>query len=454
VTSVREPAPSAASDAHEARLTRRIGWIAATAIVINSTIGTGIFQRPAAVVREAGSLEAGFVVWVLGAIIALCGALSVAELAVRFPRAGGLYEPLRQRYGERLAFVYGWAQVALLAPSAIGSFCLLGAGALGSLLGWPEGTETPLALAILALVVGSAMLGTRFGAAQQTSITAVKYAGVITLAVVGLALPFDPTPVAPLATDVTVRTELSVAGMFAALIAAMWAYDGWADLTALAGEVREPRTTLPRALVLGTVLVGVSYLLVVAGAGRVLGLEGLRNAGSGANMTAMLVAERTAGTLGRQALALLIAVSATGGAMASVLTHSRAFVPMATDGNFFRALGVVTERGVPARALLVLGALGAIYVGSSSFEALTDAFVVGYFPFYALAVLSVFNARDTLPEGSFRMPLFPLPPLLFLMGAAMVIGGALLELSTSALMAFAVLISGIPISILYRRLQG
>ena len=137
--------------------------------------------------------------------------------------------------------------------------------------------------------------------------------------------------------------------------------------------------------------------------------------------------------------------------MASVLTHSRAFVPMATDGTFFRALGVVDGRGVPARALLALGVLGAIYVVSSSFEALTDAFVVGYFPFYALAVLSVFTGRATLPEGSFRVPLFPLPPLIFLAGAAMVIGGALLELSSSALMAFGVLLSGVPISLLYQR---
>ncbi len=445
-----ERATAPADDAHEARLTRRIGWIAATAIVINSTIGTGIFQRPASVVREAGSLEAGFLVWIFGAVIALCGALCVAELAVRFPRAGGLYEPLRQRYGERLAFVYGWAQVALLAPSAIGSFCLLGAGAVGSLLGWPEGSERPLAIAILIFVVGSALLGTRFSAAQQTSITAVKYAGVITLAVVGLALPFTPAVVPPLE-EVVVRTEPSAAGLFAALIAAMWAYDGWADLTALAGEVKEPRTTLPRALALGTILVGVAYLLVVAGAGRVLGLEGLRSAGSGANMTAMLVAERTAGSVGRQALALLIAISATGGAMASVLTHSRAFVPMATDGTFFRALGVVSSRGVPVRALVVLGTLGAIYVASSSFEALTDAFVVGYFPFYALAVVTVLVGRAALPEGGFRVPLFPVPPVVFLVGAAMVIVGALLELSPSALMAFGVLLSGIPISLLYQR---
>ena len=164
---------SVAPEASESRLQRSIGWVAATAIVVNSTIGTGIFQRPAAVAREAGTLPASVAVWVAGAIIAMAGALSVAELSARHPRAGGLYEPLRRAYGDRTAFAYGWAQVALLAPSAVGSFCLLGGGAVASLLGWPEGSERPIAPVLLALMVGSALVGPRGSAAQQTAVTVV-----------------------------------------------------------------------------------------------------------------------------------------------------------------------------------------------------------------------------------------------------------------------------------------
>ena len=438
--------------AQEALLRRELGWIAATAIVINSTIGTGIFQRPAAVVREAGSLELAALVWVVGAVIALCGALSVAELSVRFPRAGGLYEPLRQTYGAHTGFVFGWAQIALLAPSAVGSFCLLAGGALGALLGWPEGTEKPLSLAVLVLVLGSALVGTKLGAAQQTAITSLKYAGVITLGLVGLFATFDPPAPVALVAGVTVRTEGSVVGFLAALIAAMWAYDGWADLTALAGEVKDPQRTLPRALVLGTMLVALAYLGVVLGDARVLGLSGLRSSGSGSAMAAMRVAEATSGPPGRTALSLLVAISATGGAMASMMTHSRAFLPMATDGTFFRGLGVVSATGVPVRALLVMGGLAALYLLSGTFESLTDAFVVGYFPFYALAVLSVFRWRRE-PSVGFLAPLHPLPALLFLLGAAMVIVGSLLDVGPSTALAFGVLALGIPISLAYRRLR-
>lgn len=434
----------------EGRLRRDVGWVAATAIVVNSTIGTGIFQRPAAVVREAGSLGHAALVWVVGALIALAGALSIAELSARFPRAGGLYEPLRRAYGDHVGFVYGWAQIALLAPSAIGSFCLLAGGAVASLLGWPEGSEKPLAATILVLVLLSALLGTRLSAAQQTGITALKYAGVITLGVVGMFAAFDP----PAAVEVTLPFQRvpTVAGFLAALIAAMWAYDGWADLTALGGEVKDPQRTLPRALITGTLLVALAYLGVVIGDARVLGLEGLRGAGTGARMAGMLVAEATFGDAGLYALGLLIAISATGGAMASMLTHSRAFIPMATDGTFVRSLGTVSERGVPTRALLAMGALSLLYLGSSSFEQLTDAFVVGYFPFYALAVLSIFRFRRAPSEG-FRAPLHPLPALVFLGGAAMVIGGALLRFDASAGIAFAVLALGVPISMVYQRLR-
>lgn len=438
-----------APDASEARLSRSIGWIAATAIVVNSTIGTGIFQRPAAVAREAGSLPASFAVWIVGAIIALAGALSVAELSTRHPRAGGLYEPLRQAYGDRTAFVYGWAQVALLAPSAVGSFCLLGGGAVASLLGWPEGSERPIALGLLALMVGSALLGTRTGAAGQTVVTAVKYGGVVLLAVAGLLGP--AIVVGASAEPLPFRDAPTALGLSAALIAAMWAYDGWADLTALAGEVRTPNVTLPRALVLGTLLVAVAYLSVVIGTSRVLGLDGLRAAGSGARMPAMLVADAAAGDAGRRALGVLIAISATGGGMASVLTHSRALIPMATDGTFFRALGHVNERGVPSRALALLAVLSATYVLSGSFEALTDAFVVGYFPFYALAVATTLRGPATTAPGSFRIPLAPLPAVVFLVGAAMVIGGALLRADGVAALAFGVLLAGIPLSMAYQR---
>jgi amino acid transporter len=232
----------------------------------------------------------------------------------------------------------------------------------------------------------------------------------------------------------------------------MWAYDGWADLLGLGGEVRTPERTMPRALAVGTLAVAVVYLAVALGAARVLGLSGLSAAGSGADMAAMRVAELTLGSGARRAMSALIFVSATGGAMASILTHSRAFVPMASDGTFFRSLGEVSERGVPTRAVLSMGLLGAVYVSSSTFEQLTDAFVVGYYPFYALAVIGMWRLRRTDGPAPFAAPLQPLWAVIFLSLTAVLVIGSLLELDSSAALAFGVLALGVPISLAYRRL--
>lgn len=453
--------PGAAGDAAprapsgEGALRREIGLVAATAIVVNATIGTGIFRTPAQVLREAGTLGAALAVWVVGAVIALAGALSIAELAAAMPRAGGLYEFLRRLYGPRVAFVYGWTKVILLAPGSVGSFALLAADALLGLTGSSGEHARPVALAVVAILGTLTLMGVRANAAQQTVVTVVKIAGVLTLALVGLALPFDATP-HPTPTEPFALTP-SALGMASALVAAMWAYDGWADLAALGGETRSPGRTLPRALLGGTLCVAVLYLLANLAYARVLGQDGLRASGSGTAMAAMRLSELTLGDAGRRALSGLLLVSTVGGCMASLLTSSRAFVPMASDGTFFRALGAVdAPSGVPRVAVISTTVLGGVYVLSSSFESLTDAFVVGYFPFYALAVIALLLLRRREPglERPFRVPLYPLPPLVFLVGALFVMAGALGDLSASSVAAFTVMLSGLPASWLYARMRA
>lgn len=445
-------AAAAPTGAGEAALRREIGVFAATAIVVNATIGTGIFRTPAQVLRDAGTMEAALAVWVAGAVIALAGALSIAELAASMPRAGGLYEFLRRLYGPRVAFVYGWTKVILLAPSSVGSFALLAADALLSLTGADAAYARPVALGVV-LVLGALTLGgVHASAIQQTIVTVMKITGVLALGLLGLALPYDVAPSeAPTVAFALAPTAL---GMASGLVAAMWAYDGWADLAALGGETRAPGRTLPRALLFGTLAVAALYLLVNLAYARVLGEEGLRASGSGSAMAAMRLADLTLGETGRRALSGLVLVSTVGGCMASLLTSSRAFVPMATDGVFFRALGAVEpRRGVPRVAVVSTSLLGCAYVLSSSFESLTDAFVVGYFPFYALAIVALMVLRRREPDLArpFRVPLYPLPPLVFLLGAACVLGGAIGDLSVSSAAAFGIMLSGLPASWLYGR---
>ncbi|UJR82345.1 APC family permease [Sandaracinus amylolyticus] len=443
--------------AGESSLRREIGTLAAAAIVVNATIGTGIFKKPAEVVRQAGSIEAALLVWVLGAAVALAGALCFAELSASMPRTGGIYEYLRRAWGPRLAFLYGWSKMTLLLPSAVGSFALLAAESIAALAGWEQDRtrDAVVAMAVIAGCAGANVLGVRASALQQALITSVKYAGVMLLAVIGLLAPLVASAEVPVPDEMPAFASApTAAGVFAALVAAMWAYDGWADLSSLAGETRDPSRTLPRALVVGTLAVGVAYLLANLGYARVLGVEGLRRSTEGSGMAAAHLATLTLGAAGRALLASLVLVSCVGGCMASLLTNSRTFVPMATDGVFVEWLGRVWARtGVPANAIVIGAILGAAYVSSRSFEQLTDAFVVGYFPFYTLAVLGLFRMRAKEPDlpRPFRVPLHPLPAIVFLIGAACVMAGAATGLDGSSAIAAIVIAAGVPVSFVWLR---
>jgi amino acid transporter len=276
----------------------------------------------------------------------------------------------------------------------------------------------------------------------QTLVTAVKYGGLAVLAIAGLALPFTPVAAGPMP-----PMNVTIGGVLAALVSVMWAYDGWADLASLAAETRDPERTLPRALIFGTLAVGAIYLVTNVGYARVLGLSGLVTAGAGVEMPGARLAHATLGALGARALSALVVVSCVGGAMASLLTNSRALVPMATDGTFIRALGRVDPTsGTPRLAVVVTGVLGALYVVSRRFEELTDGFVVGYFPFYALAIVALFVLRRREPELPRPFRANSVFPIVFLAGAALVLGGAVLDGGQRMLVPAAILSMGVALS--------
>ena len=443
----------------EQHLRRDIGTWLGVLIVINSTIGTGIFKVPAKVARMSGSIGASFVVWVFGAVVALCGALTLAELAAAIPRAGGIYEYLRRAWHPAVGFVLGWAKLTLLIPSAVGSFAKLSAEAIGSLLGLPPSVMRDSAVSV-AIVVGCMavnLFGVRSSAIQQGVVTILKYAGVAFLAVVGLLVPVAvgmhvPAPAKP----EPFHSTPTLSGMFVSLVSVMWAYDGWADLSNMAGEVKNPSRTLPRAFIGGTLAIAVIYLMANAGYASAIGLDGLRNSTTGSNMAAANLAYVTLGNAGRALLSLLIIVSCIGGCMSSLMTGSRIFVPMATDGQFVRAIGWVSPRGVPVRAVLLSATMGVVYVLFRSFEQLTDAFVVGYFPFYALAIGAVFVLRRREPDlpRPFRVPLYPIVPLVFLAGAVVLMIGALDDVDRTAFFALGVVLAGLPVWAVWRRLAA
>jgi APA family basic amino acid/polyamine antiporter len=236
----------------------------------------------------------------------------------------------------------------------------------------------------------------------------------------------------------------------------MWSYDGWADVSSLSAEAREPGRTLPRALFLGTLAVTAAYVLVNVGYVRVLGEAGIAASGSGADMVAMKAAELALGEGGRRILAALVFSSCVGACMVGVLTGSRVFVSMAADGLFVHRLGVVSVRnGAPVPAVLLTSALGVVYLSVRSFEQLTDSFVAGMFPFYILAVLSLFVLRRREPAlpRPFRTPFAPGVAAVFLLGAFGLLWGALGDVHGVAYAAFGVMLAGLPLGVWVARMR-
>jgi APA family basic amino acid/polyamine antiporter len=444
----------------EAALRREIGLVAGTLVGVNAMIGTGIFKKSAPIARLVGSIEAMMLVWVAGGVIALAGALSLAELAAAMPRTGGLYEYIRRAFGETPAFLLGYTRLVLLIPSALGSFAELAAEALVALVGLPSTPANLDAVAITVIVVCAAvnLAGVRVSALQQAVVTGVKYVGVLALGVVGLTLAAGPLSFTewPASTD-PVASSLSAGGVFAALVAVMWAYDGWSDLSSLAGEVKDPTRTLPRAFVIGTLATTLVYLAVNAAYARVLGFEGVTRSTVGEHMVAANLATATLGPIGLQTLAALVFLACLGASMSTLLTGPRVLVAMAADGVFFESLGrVEASSGVPRRAVLISAILGVLYVLVQSFEQLTNAFVVGLFPFYMLGVAAVIRLRRLEPElhRPFRVPLYPLVPAVFLVGAACTMAGAMRDVTSSTGVALLIVFVGVPVERLHRRFTG
>jgi amino acid transporter len=353
-----------------------------------------------------------------------------------------------------VAFWYGWTRLTLLGPSAAGSFARLAAESFDAMSGLaPNPTrQTGVASTVLIVCTLVNLSGVRTASTGQALLTALKFLGLVLL---GLAC-VTAAPALPQAVASQAPAALTLQGAFAGLVSVMWSYDGWADVSSLSAEAKEPGRTLPRALFLGTLAVTAAYVLVNVGYVRVLGDAGIASSGSGADMVAMKAAEQALGESGRRILATLVFASCVGACMVGVLTGSRVFVSMAADGLFVHKLGAVSVRnGAPVPAVLLTSALGVVYLSVRSFEQLTDSFVAGMFPFYILAVLSLFVLRRREPALTrpFRTPFAPGVAAVFLLGAVGLLWGALGDVHGVAYAAFGVMLAGLPLGVLVARMR-
>ncbi len=446
------------------RLTRRLGLWSAVAVLVGSTIGSGIFRTPASVAQRIDDVPLFLLAWVVGAVVVLCGALTYSELAAAFPRSGGVYVFVRESFGRLPAFLFAWAELWVIRPGAYGAIGItasaytlrtfgLDPAAIVAAIGPIDIRAEQLLGAGYIILVGTVnYFGIHRGAVLQNVSTVFKVGALALLVVLGFALGTRSAAL-PAGGIFAQRAAVGLSPFLLAMVAILWAYDGWADLAFVGGEVRDPQKILPRALLLGTATVVVLYL----GANLVylylIPIEQMKHA----ELVAADVARLVIGPAGVVVVSGAIAVSTFGTLNGSMMTAPRIFFAAAEDGVFPKLLARVDPKNhSPTAAVVLMTVMGTIFILIRKFTALADQFIIGIWPFYALAVAGVFVLRRTRPqlERPYRTWGYPVVPLVFLVAALFLLGNYLVRETVSFAVDIGIILTGVPIYLWLAWRQG
>ncbi len=437
-------------DAWGERLPRRLGLISAVAVLVGSTIGSGIFRVPASVAGRITEPGPFLLAWAVGGLIALCGALTYAELAAALPRSGGVFAYILEAFGPLPAFLFGWSALAVIRASALGAISTIFAEYFGYFVPLTAPQIQYVAAAAIVTVGLFNYFGVNVAALLVNLTTVVKYGALIALA--ALAFLVGKGTTANFGPVWGGGVQLSVMGT--ALISIMWTYDGWADLSYVGGEVRDPARNLPRALVLGTVAIIAIYLTVNLAYLYLVPLPEM----AGSALIAATAAERIPlfGGAGGSVIAGVVMISTFSALLGSMMTAPRIFFAMADRGLFFQTIARVSPRhGSPSVAILLTTTLGVVYVLLNDFQQLADKFILGIWPFYALAVGAVFVLRKKQPDlvRPYRTWGYPVVPLLFLTASLGIILNALWTDPVNTGITFGIILVGVPVYFGWRGLH-
>jgi APA family basic amino acid/polyamine antiporter len=434
---------------------RRLGLFSATMAVTGGIIGSGIFLNPAIVAQRVGTPFLTGFSWILGGFVALLGAFCYAELGSRMPRVGGGYAYLRDAFGSLPAFLYGWALLLVISTGAIAAVAVTFSRYAGPLLGLGEGSTVPLAVAAIVVLSAVNYVGVRQGAITQNVFTVLKLAALTVLIVAGL-LP-DAAPAAAgegSGLPAPGASGPAFVAVGAALVPILFAYGGWQQSNFIAEEMLEAERTLPRALLAGTGVVVLVYVLANFAYLRVLTAGGL--AASAA--PAADVMARVAGPSGERLISAGIAASTFGFLNLVILVSPRVYQAMASDGVFLPRLAALHPRyRSPGAAILLQGVWAVVLTLSGTYGQLLDYVVFGDWIFFGLtaATLFVYRARERragpAPAAGYRAPLYPLTPILFVAAAVYVVLSSVRSNPVNAAIGAVLLTAGIPVFLLWTR---
>lgn len=440
-------------------LIRELSLWAAIAIVIGQTIGTGVFIVPAEMARAVGSAGIVTLVWIIGGALTLFGALSGAELGAAMPEAGGTYAYLERAYGRVWGFLYGWMNSVLGGPVAIASISaglLRFTGYLFPVLAtpifvWriPVSASHPYAfpvtwaqvvsVGVIIVVTLVNCLSVKLGGEIQITLTIIKIAAIVAVVVLGFGFARHANSYSSPSPKWSVG---GLSGFLTAMAAALWAYDGWANLTMVGSEVKNPERNIPRALFAGVLVVCALYLGMSAVCFYVLPFARVASSPFvAADVVAKAVGHNVASWI-----AIATMICALGSINSSVLTNARVDYAMARDGLFFTVVrGVHPKFLTPVRALIFQAIVASVLALTGTFEQLSNLYVFGQWIFYGLQTAGVIWLRHKEPSMArpYRTWGYPLVPIVFVLGAVALTVNSLIAMPVRSSIGLVLILAGL-----------
>ncbi len=452
---------------NKSKLKKELGVSAAMALVVGCVIGAGVFFKPASIFAQTGGAPGmGMLAWIVGGIASLLGALTFAELAVLIPRTGGMVAYINDAFNEPVAFMAGWMQTVIFYPAFLAGYGITIGNELTALLGLGSAFQLPIAIALIILLIGANSLGSKAAGNIQLVSTICKLIPLVLLMVFGFILGSGDNPVF---TPMVGEGKSTGAVLGSTLLAVLFAFEGWTNVGAIAGEMKNPGRDMPRAIVGGVSIIMAVYFIINLAMLWVLPADEIAALNyEGAPSVASVAATMMFGDIGGTLVTVGIIISVIGAANGFLLSGSRVSYHLAVYDTlpWSKHLAKLNSRQVPTNSIMLIGVIAILYCfigrlnlidGMTTFDLLTNLAVFSCWIFYTLTFACVIRLRKILPnaERKYKVPLYPVVPILAIVSGLYVVVSQLflsgLQTTIISLCSIAITVLGLPVYLVMRK---
>ncbi|WP_434302146.1 APC family permease [Clostridium botulinum] len=427
-------------NAKEENLQKNLGLFDAIAIVIGMVIGSGIFFKPAIVFKNAGSPMLGILAWLVGGLITIASGLTVAEIAAAIPKTGGIFVYIKELYGEKLAFLLGWVQSIVYIPGSAAALSIILSIQITSFIPLTAIEQKVLAIVFIIFIMILNIISTKLVSKMQGIISIAKLIPIIAIIALGFIKGTAKGDI------LNISSSSTVSGFGAALLGTLWAYDGWISVGNMAGELKNPKKDLPKSIIIGLGTTIVVYVLINLALINIIPMGAIITSEKPASDAAVVLL----GSTGAKIISAGILISIFGALNGYLMTGVRIPLAMSHDRSipFSKYFSKVHEKsGTPVNAFIFETVLACLYVLSGSFNVLTDLVMFILWIFFTMAVAGIFVLRTRFKhlDRPYKVPLYPLVPLIGIIGSGYIIISTLITNTFYALCGIGITLLGLPV---------